>query len=185
MEYSIDIRRSRRKTIGFEIREAGILIVRAPYHMNRQEIAHEISRHRNWIDKHMCKFQELREKCRELPPFSREEIEKMAEEALRVIPSKVKKYAAVIGVDYGRITIRNQRTRWGSCSSKGNLNFNCLLIQTPESVMDYVIVHELCHRIEMNHSQRFWNLVESILPDYKEQRKWLKENGSELIERIS
>lgn len=93
-------------------------------------------------------------------------------------------YAKQIGVTYGRITIRNQKTRWGSCSSKGNLNFNCLLMLTPPEVIDYVVVHELCHRKEMNHSGAFWAEVEKVLPDYKEQVKWLKENGAQIIGRM-
>ena len=108
----------------------------------------------------------------------------MADTAVCVIRPKVEKYAQILGVSYGRITIRSQRTRWGSCSSKGNLNFNCLLTQVPEQVMDYVIVHELCHRIEMNHSGRFWKLVEQIMPDYKTHRKWLKDNGNSLVEKL-
>jgi predicted metal-dependent hydrolase len=76
-----------------------------------------------------------------------------------------------------------QKSRWGSCSGQGNLNFNCLLMRAPDDVVDYVIVHELCHRKEMNHSDRFWTLVESVLPDYKEKRKWLKDHGSELMQK--
>ena len=106
----------------------------------------------------------------------------MAEEALQIIPPRVKKYAELVGVTYGRITIRNQKTRWGSCSGKGNLNFNCFLIKAPEKVMDYVIIHELCHRIEMNHSERFWNLVEQVMPDYRVQKEWLKNNGMSLMD---
>jgi len=87
-------------------------------------------------------------------------------------------------VTYGRITIRNQKTRWGSCSSKGNLNFNCLLMLAPPEVLDYVVVHELCHRMEMNHSKRFWSLVETVLPDYREQEKWLKGEGAVLLRRM-
>lgn len=184
MNYTTEIIKSRRKSIGFEIKEAGRLIVRAPFSMSRNQILREIELHRNWIDKHMQIMQERENGREKLPKFSYEEVEEMAKEALAEIPPRVKEYAAVLGVSYGRITIRNQKSRWGSCSAKGNLNFNCLLVKAPEEVRDYVIVHELCHRIEMNHSAQFWKLVESVLPDYKERRKWLKENGNALIERL-
>ena len=98
-----------------------------------------------------------------------------------MIPQRVAYYAGIVGVTYGRITIRSQKTRWGSCSSGGNLNFNCRLMKAPTSVLDYVIVHELCHRLEMNHSSRFWALVEQVMPDYRVHRKWLREHGSSLF----
>ena len=116
--------------------------------------------------------------------LSIDDIKRLAEEAIAVIPDKVAYYAQKIGVTYGRITIRNQKSRWGSCSAKGNLNFNCLLMLAPEKVLDYVIVHELCHRKEMNHSARFWKEVEQVMPDYKERRIWLKTHGGVLIERM-
>ena len=80
---------------------------------------------------------------------------------------------------YGRITIREQKTRWGSCSSKGNLNFNWKLIRMPQEILDYVVVHELAHRMEMNHSPRFYRIVASVLPDYKIRERWLKAHGGE------
>ena len=80
---------------------------------------------------------------------------------------------------YGRITIREQKTRWGSCSSKGNLNFNWKLIRMPEEILDYVVVHELAHRKEMNHSRQFYQTVASVLPDYRQRERWLKEHGGE------
>lgn len=116
--------------------------------------------------------------------LSQEEIKELADRAREVFPPKVAYYAQQIGVTYGRITIRNQKTRWGSCSGKGNLNFNCLLMLAPEEVQDYVVVHELCHRKEMNHSHRFWREVEKIMPDYKVHRKWLKEHGGRIIALI-
>ena len=82
-----------------------------------------------------------------------------------------------MGVSYGSITVRDQKTRWGSCSAKGNLNFNWKLVLMPEEILEYVVVHELAHRLQMNHSTEFWDEVEKILPDYRKRRQWLKENG--------
>ena len=114
-----------------------------------------------------------------------EEIRSLADEAMRVLPARVSHFASLVGVTYGRITIRNQKTRWGSCSSKGNLNFNCLLMLAPAAVQDYVVVHELCHRKEMNHSPRFWAEVERIIPEYKTYEKWLKTEGKHLMRRMT
>jgi len=107
----------------------------------------------------------------------------LADEALRVIPERVRYYAPLVGVTVRGITIRNQRTRWGSCSSKGNLNFNCLLMLTPAEVIDSVVVHELCHRIEMNHSPRFYAEIRRVYPDYDKWNRWLKDNGPAIMAR--
>ena len=80
-----------------------------------------------------------------------------------------------MGIKYGRITIASAKTRFGSCSSKGNISYSYRLMMYPEEAIDYVVVHELAHRIEMNHSPRFYAIVERILPDYKKRRKLLKE----------
>ena len=89
-----------------------------------------------------------------------------------------------MNVSYGRISIREQKTRWGSSSSKGNLNFNWRLILAPEEVLDYVVVHELAHRREMNHSKAFYAVVEAVLPDYRAARRWLREHGDSLWEAV-
>ena len=102
-----------------------------------------------------------------------------------MIPGRVAHFAPLVGVTYGRITVRNQRTRWGSCSSKGNLNFNCLLMLAPPGILDYVVVHELCHRKEMNHSPKFWAEVAKVMPDYKERQKWLRTEGSSIMRRMT
>lgn len=185
MEYKIQIIRSNRKTLGLEIREEGTLLVRAPYRLPQKDILRFINEKSDWIEKGMKKVKERQEKTREelqdVQRLTMQEIEQLADRALEVIPKRVAYYAEKTGVTYGRITIRNQKTRWGSCSQKGNLNFNCLLMLAPPEVVDYVVVHELCHRKEMNHSPRFWAEVEKVLPDYKIRRQWLKDNGGRLM----
>lgn len=178
----MDIIRSKRKTLAIEITRDAHVLVRVPYRMKNADIQRFVGEKREWIENSL---QQIKEKQQKYPiePFTMEEIKQLAEKARKKIPPKVAHYASIIGVTYGRITIRNQKTRWGSCSGKGNLNFNCLLMLAPEVVLDYVVVHELCHRKEMNHSKRFWNEVERILPDYKKHRNWLKENGENLMRK--
>ena len=149
-----EIIRSSRKTLALEITRDGQLKVRAPYKVSRKEIQNFVKSKESWIFKHLKRIEET--KAEQPEPLSSEEIEKLVQKALQVLPEKVEHYARIIGVTYGRITIRNQKTRWGSCSSKGNLNFNCQLMRLPEELQDYVVVHELCHRKEMNHSSDFW-----------------------------
>lgn len=184
-DYEITLIRSRRKSLAIEITPELQVVVRAPARMPVREINAFVQEKDNWIRAHLQQMAEkkrLREQYRE-QALSKEELQELATQAMKLIPQKVHYYAQIIGVTYGRITIRNQRTRWGSCSGKGNLNFNCLLLLMPEEVLDYVVVHELCHRKEMNHSARFWEEVEKILPDYRQRRKWLKDNGGRIMDR--
>lgn len=184
-DYEITLIRSRRKSLAIEITPELQVVVRAPARMPVREINAFVQEKDDWIRAHLQQMAEkkrLREQCRE-QALSKEELQELAAQAMKLIPQKVHYYAQIIGVTYGRITIRNQRTRWGSCSGKGNLNFNCLLLLMPEEVLDYVVVHELCHRKEMNHSARFWEEVEKILPDYRQRRKWLKDNGGRIMDR--
>ncbi len=183
-KYNIIIKRSNRKTLAIQITTDAQVIVRAPYRMPDSVIRGFVREKEGWIDDHLTKMIQKKEAIDRLPGLSREDIQRLADQALKTIPERVAYYAPLVGVTYGRITIRNQKTRWGSCSAQGNLNFNCLLMLTPPEVMDYVVVHELCHRKEMNHSPRFWTEVERILPDYKVRRKWLKEHGNALIARM-
>lgn len=183
--------RSNRKTLAIQINPDLSVIVRAPMYAPQSDIERILREKEGWIQKHIEKIREQEEKKKETQGESveseyltNEEIKKLADKALQYIPKRVSYYAKQIGVTYGKITIRNQKTRWGSCSNKGNLNFNCLLMLTPSEVIDYVVVHELCHRKEMNHSVAFWAEVEKVIPNYKEQVKWLKENGGKIIGRM-
>lgn len=178
---SFELIRSARRTIAVEIRNSRV-IVRAPLRMSKTEIERLVASKADWINKHL----EASKQRQSVPvqTFTTAKIQQLADAASQDIPQRVRKYAAIIGVTVGRITIRNQKTRWGSCSSKGNLNFNCLLMLCPEEIRDYVVVHELCHRKELNHSPRFWNEVARVMPDYAVRRKWLKDYGATLIRRL-
>ena len=177
--------RSRRKTIGIQVKD-GAVIVRAPERASVKEIEAFVERSRPWIEKHLRLQEEMktRQEAAGVKKLTRQELEALAQEAVRRIPERVAYYAPKVGVTYGNITIRNQKTRWGSCSARGNLNFNCLLCLAPPGVMDAVVVHELCHRLEMNHSKRFYEEVLRVYPDYYKDHGWLKEHGSELLARL-
>lgn len=179
----VTVIRSNRKTVAIQVNSDLSVTVRAPRSVSEKDIEEILKKKEAWISKHIEKIKEIKERFEAEPTekLTREKVIALAEEALKVIPERVEYFAKVIGVTYGKITIRNQKTRWGSCSSKGNLNFNCLLMLAPPEVLDYVVVHELCHRKQMNHSKAFWLEVEKVLPDYKEVRKWLKEEGSQMI----
>ena len=182
-DYRYTVIRSDRKTLSLQIKPDGSLVVRAPLHLPEREIRRFLQEKSGWIEKTRKKVYEEKT-AGEQSPLSMEDIRELADQALKEIPPRVRFFAALMGVTYGRITIRNQTGRWGSCSSTGNLNFNCLLMLAPEEVRDYVIVHELAHRKEMNHSSAFWAQVEAVLPDYREREKWLKTRGKVLLARM-
>lgn len=179
----ITVVRSKRKTVAIQIGTDLTVTVRAPRSVSEKEIERILREKEAWIVNNLEKMKEKKriyeEICEEkaLQPLTKEEIEDLARKALKYIPQRVEYFSKIVGVNYGRITIRNQRTRWGSCSSKGNLNFNCLLMLAPPEVIDYVVVHELCHRKEMNHSKAFWGEVEKVFPEYKKSVNWLKNEG--------
>ena len=174
--------RSNRKTIALQIKGDGRIIVRAPLRMAARDIQRFVDSKAAWIEKHLAIIQQRQQPVGSA--FTLEQLQQLADAAKSDLPRRVARFAALVGVTYGRITIRAQKSRWGSCSGKGNLNFNCLLMLCPEEVRDYVVVHELCHRKELNHSPRFWAEVEKVLPGYKVQRKWLKESGGTIIRRL-
>jgi len=177
-----EVIRSNRKTMAIQIKGDGQVIVRAPMRMSKATIQQFIAQKEGWIAKHLASIRQ-----RQVGPeaaLTAAELQQLAHSAREDIARRVARFAPLVGVSYQRITIRAQKTRWGSCSAKGNLNFNCLLMLCPEDVRDYVVVHELCHRKELNHSAQFWNEVSCVMPDYKARRKWLKENGPMLVRRL-
>lgn len=182
----MDVRviRSRRKTVALQVLGLNDVVVRAPMRMSNREIEEFVQQNMDWIQKNLKKVAENQKEEEEIVPMTEAEVRELAEQATQLIPERVKHFAPLVGVTYGRITIRNQKSRWGSCSAKGNLNFNVGLLLAPPEVLDYVVVHELCHRKEMNHSPKFWAEVSKLIPDYKQHEKWLKDNGRAIIKKI-
>ena len=179
----VTVVRSDRKTLSVQLKH-GEIIARAPLRMKDKEIYGFIESKRLWIEKNLAKINEQERVNREVKPFTQQELNELAERARKIIAERVRYYAPKVGVSYNRITIRCQRTRWGSCSSKGNLNFNCLLVLFPPEVIDSVVVHELCHRKHMNHSPEFYAEIERVFPEYKRYNKWLTDNGAAYMRRV-
>lgn len=178
---TVTIIRSARRTIGLEVGPSGKVVLRAPRKVPYRMLQSFLEERKDWIiEKHQLMEQIRREEAeRESKDYELDPEKKNSYrcQAGKVLAARAAYYAEQMGVDYGRITVKETKTRWGSCSTKGNLNFHWKLILMPQEILDYVVVHELAHRREMNHSERFWKIVRGILPDYEERRKWLKENG--------
>ena len=176
----VEVIRSRRKTLSAQIRQ-GRVVVRAPLRTADAEIRQFLEKHRRWLEKHLAQAREMEETKAGLHRLAPEEIRELKKQARRVIPERAAYYAPLIGVTYGPISIRCQKTRWGSCNAKGNLSFNCLLMLTPPGVIDSIVVHELCHRKVMNHSARFYTEVLKVLPEYRQHQKWLRDHGEMIL----
>ena len=174
--------RSRRKTVSLEITPAGEVLIRAPLRATEASLRAFAESRRDWIAKHLAIWRERQAAA--LPRLTPEEEAKLRQEAKLLFPRRAAHFAPLLGVDFGRVSVRGQHSRWGSCSAKGNLNFNYLLLLAPPEVLDYVVVHELCHRKEMNHSPRFWAEVERLVPDWRKHRRWLRRNGDALMARL-
>ncbi|MGN0709734.1 MAG: M48 family metallopeptidase [Anaerovoracaceae bacterium] len=174
--------RSGRRSVAIEIGEKGV-VVRAPRSMARADIEAFVTAHRKWIETHLRAYQEKAKAAKEAggETLTPEEVNDLKRRAASEIPPVVERYAREIGVDYGRITIKMQKTRWGSCSASGNLNFNCLLMLAPRRVIESVVVHELCHRRHMDHSKAFYRDVRAAFPDYDECSAWLKKYGPAIM----
>ena len=186
--------RSSRKTLSVEIGPKG-LTVKAPFSASRRDVEAFLRKRPHWVLAHYDAMQEKMEKLSQqngnshLSESQKEALEKQYRSLAReCITRRASYYAAQLGVTYSSIRIAEQKTRWGSCSSRGTLSFHWRLVLAPPAVMDYVVVHEVCHLIHMDHSPDFWAEVESLMPDYKVYKTWLRKNGlvlSQAYEPIS
>ncbi|MBR1586535.1 MAG: M48 family metallopeptidase [Clostridia bacterium] len=184
MRYEVRVLRSDRKTLAIQVTGGSQVVVRAPKRLSDRAIDAFLQEHADWIALHLQKAAQREAEKQAVIPFTTDELRAFARQAAEELPPLCARYAEQMGVQYRRIAIRSQRTRWGSCSRQGNLNFNCLLALCPADVKEYVVVHELCHLKEMNHSPRFWREVRAVLPQYEQPYRWLKTEGQKLIERL-
>ena len=169
MEYEIVY--SKRKTLAITVKDMQV-IVRAPLGLRRSRIAKFVKDNESWITKQLEKMA-LRKQAEE--SFSAADIKALKNEARRYFNDKVQQYSHIMGLKYGRISITSAKTRFGSCSASGNICFSYRLMTYPEAAREYVVVHELAHLLEMNHSPRVYAIVERYMPDYKERKKLLKQ----------
>ena len=175
--------RSGRKSLAVSIDPDGQITVRVPQRISQKEIDHFLIDKRIWI---VTRYLEMMKRRQDIPASDLTDTQRAALEkryiaaAKEYFPKRAAYFQQFTGT-YSRISIRSQKTRWGSCSAKGTLSFNWRLMLAPPAVLDYVVVHELCHLSHMDHSDSFWKKVESVYPDYRTARKWLKDHGHELV----
>lgn len=177
-EIEVEIIRSKRRSMAIQIRTDGSVVVRVPMHASDRAIKRFVSAHARWIADNRGEMFERRKKLAD-NPYDIPAWESLSAADKKIAKQKIMEhvdyYARRMEIDYGSISMRNQNSRWGSCSSKGNLNFNYRLAYLPEELLDYVVVHELAHRRHMDHSAAFWEEVETYYPAYKKCRQMLND----------
>ena len=166
MEYTLV--RSRRKTVAIAFDKEGNLVVRAPMRLGRDQIEALLREKAALIEKHRQKHAEYEKK--RLPEPTEEERKAYIAQAKRVLPALVDRYSSLMGVRPASVRVTSAEKRWGSCSAKGSICFSWRLMRMPAGFIEYVVVHELAHLVELNHSPRFWAVVRAVLPDYERRR---------------
>ena len=175
-EIRVSVIRSARKSLGLEVRDANTVLARIPTRVSDRELKAFVENHRSWILEKTAVMAEREENRKSTPAPLPELLSKTDWMKIQLkIGKRVRHYCETMGVTVGYVTVKNQKTRWGSCSAKGNVNFNYQLAFLPDKLLDYVVIHELAHRRHMDHSEAFWAEVEKYCPDYLERRKQLKE----------
>ena len=167
-EWGYKVIKSFRKTMSLQVKDWQ-LIVKAPFFVTKRILEDFIGKHKKWIEKRMERV--------EKSLIDIDKIDVYKKEAKKYIPLRVDEFALKYSLKYNSVKITSTRTRWWSCTSRRTLNFTYRLILLPKEVVDYIIIHELAHLKEMNHSRAFWNEVEKMMPNYKEHEMWLKKNG--------
>lgn len=174
---TVIIKKSKRRTISLSVEDDGIVVVRAPRYVTNKQIEKFINEKKSWLEKRLIEMKERKEKTKRFKELI--DIEKTPyyrEKARTILSERTDFYAEKFQLIYNGIRINGAKTRWGSCNHKNGINFNWKILFAPPEVLDYLVVHELAHTVHKNHQKRFWNKVEMMHPEYKESRKWLREN---------
>ena len=156
----------------------GTIVVTTPFNLKETTVEKFIREKSDWLFTKLAFFKQFKGKA--LTRYSEQDYFEYKEKAYDLAVERIKYFNRTYKLHYNKINIKNQKTRWGSCSKKGNLNFNYKIALLPQRVADYIIVHELCHLQEFNHSQKFWTLVSKVMPDYLDVRNDLKKSGVNL-----
>jgi len=170
----VELRRSQRaRYLRIEVPFGGPPLVVVPRGVSEARVERFLAEKRSWIERQLA---------RQVPRLDLPRLTEVEgrRRARALVTDAAQAEAQRLGVSFGRIRVADQRSRWGSCSSRGTLSFNWRLALAPPAVLEYVVVHELCHLLEPNHSRRFWSLVEAARPGWRAHRDWLREHGPEL-----
>ena len=168
MEYCVEYTTER--CIRISVKD-GRVVVKAPKKTTKERIESLLNQHKLWIKR---RLEEVLQKKRNDVFLTDEFIKKLKIDAKDYLINKIELYSKIMEIKYGRIRITSARKRLGSCNSNRDISLSCMLMLYPESAREYVVVHELAHIKEMNHSPKFYKVIESVLPDYKERKKLLK-----------
>jgi predicted metal-dependent hydrolase len=177
------VRHPRARRYVIRVRPDGTVRVTVPRWGSKREAEVFALQQRNWIERQRRRVAEREQPA--APACSDEEVRAVKARARRELPEALLRLAAVHGLTLSRVSVRNQRWRWGSCSPKGHICLNWRLVLMPESVRDYVLIHELMHLRRLDHSRAFWKLVAEACPGYEEARKWLRQNSQLLSHPMS
>ena len=168
--------RARRYVI--RVRPDGHVRVTVPRWGSKREAALFVEQQRGWIERQRQRIRARAQETPQQPQLSPEEVRLLKQRARRELPAQLFAQAATLGLSVARVSIRNQKSRWGSCSPSGHICLNWRLVAFPEAVREYVIIHELMHLKRLDHSRAFWKLVAGACPDYEASRRWLRTHGA-------
>ncbi len=164
MKFSYTVTRSKRKTIAIRVDIDCNIMVKAPYSVSDERITEFVDSKKQWLEKTII---QQKEKKKNQPDFTDEQLTCMRRRAKQIIPPKVEYYSKIMGVTPTSVKINSAKTRYGSCSGKNSLNFSLYLMAKDERFIDYVVIHELAHIKHHNHSKEFYEFIEKFMPDYK------------------